>query len=98
MKDDERFVVVTTDSSKRGVFGGYLDSHDEKTQTVILTDAHMAVYWSAETRGVLGLASIGPQAGSRITPPVPRIELSGATAIMDCTEKARKLWQAAPWS
>jgi hypothetical protein len=54
-----KFVVVTTDEKKRGVFAGYLKTHDG--DTVTLKDAQMAVSWSAETRGVLGLAAIGPQ-------------------------------------
>jgi len=94
-KPKKRFVVVTTDINRRGVFAGYLVSH--KKDIVVLTDAHMAVYWSDETRGVLGLANLGPQAGSRITPVVPRLEVDGVTAVIDCTDAAMKLWQVAPW-
>lgn len=93
-----RFVVVTTDKDKRGVFGGYLESYDPQTPRTVLTDARMAVYWSCETRGVLGLASIGPQKGSRISPAIPRIELEGVTAVMDCTPEAIILWEQSPWS
>ena len=90
-----RYVVVTTDANRRGVFGGWLESH--KGDVVVLTDARMCVYWSAETRGVLGLASIGPQKGSKITPPVPRIEINGVTAVMDATEVARNAWESGLW-
>lgn len=91
-----KFVVVTTDFEKRGVFGGYLES--KTGDIVVLSSAQNCIYWSAETRGVLGLASHGPQEGSRIGPPVPRIELNGVTAIIDCTEEAVKQWQLQPWS
>lgn len=94
-KSAERYVVVTTDLSRRGVFGGILESN--KGGTAVLRDARICVYWSKETRGVVGLAAIGPQKGSRISPPAPRMELDGVTAIMDCTDEARKLWEAAPW-
>ena len=94
-KQKTRFVVVTTDKDRRGVFGGELVSHEG--DRVVLRNAHMAVYWSAETKGVLGLASIGPQKGSRITPPVPRIALDGVTAVMDVTTEAVARWRAEPW-
>lgn len=96
IKKAKRFVVVTTDKDRSGVFGGILESHNGTD--AVLKDARMAVYWSAETRGVLGLASIGPQSGSRITPAVPRIELNGVTSVIDCTDAAKEAWEDAPWS
>lgn len=95
---DRRFVVVTTDHTRRGVFSGELESHDAATGVAVLIEARMAVYWSRETRGVCGLAAIGPQAGSRVGPAVPRIELNGVTSVMDATGDARKAWEAQPWS
>ena len=92
----KRMVVVTTNKDRRGVFFGELVMHEN--DIVILKDAQMAVYWSAETKGVLGLASAGPQRGSRITLSVPKIELNGVTSVMDCTEKAIKEWRAEKWS
>lgn len=94
----KRFVVVTTDKDRRGVFGGYLESWDQDKAIAVLTGAHMAIYWSSETKGVLGLASIGPQEGSRITPAVPRIELNGVTSVIDCKEEAISEWIREPWS
>ena len=96
-KTAKRFVVITTDSSCRGVFGGYLETSDSDKQTATLSEARMAVYWSAATKGVLGLASIGPQKGSKITPAVPTIELNGVTSIMDCTPEAVTKWQNGGW-
>ena len=95
-KKTERYVVVTTDLNRRGVFGGILES--AKGDAAVLRDARMCVYWSRETKGVVGLAAIGPQEGSRISAPAPRIEINGVTAIMDCTPEARALWESAPWS
>ena len=92
----KRFVVVTTNKDRRGVFCGELVK--QEADVVVLKNAQMAVFWSSETHGVLGLASIGPQKGSRISPVVPRIELNGVTAIMDCSEEANKLWKASPWN
>lgn len=95
-KTQIRHVVVTTDKDKRGVFFGELQSH--KKDVVILKNAQMAVYWSAATKGVLGLASIGPQKGSKITPPIPCITLNGVTSVMDTTIEAVNTWKSQPWN
>ena len=93
----ERPVVVTTDKDKRGVFFGYTDQPADSA-IITLKQARMIVYWSAETRGVLGLASIGPKKGSRVTPPVPSITLQGVTAVMEMTSEAVKQMESVKWS
>lgn len=90
------FVVVCTDKDKRGVFAGVLKSQDG--DTVTLTDSRMCVYWSRETKGVVGLASIGPQDGSRVSPASPEAEIPGVTLVSLCSDEARKRWEAEPWS
>ena len=92
-----KFVVVTTDLNRRGVFGGVLEKYDKDTGHAELTQAQNCVYWSQSTKGVLGLAAIGPQSGSRIGPPVPGLQIDGVTAVIEATEKARKLWESQPW-
>lgn len=89
-----RHVLVTT--GKRGVFFGVLavDSGD----TVELKAAQCCIYWSASTRGFLGLASVGPLDGSRVAQPVPRLKLYDVTSLTDCTPEAVAQWQACPWS
>jgi hypothetical protein len=99
----DRFVVVTTDSTRRGVFGGVLLEYDKDKGTAVLLQAQMAVSWSRETRGVLGLAAAGPVPGgypiaTRIGPPVPRLEIDGVTAVIDATDEARAEWVKQPWS
>ena len=93
----KRFVIVTTDKDRKGVFAGDLVEHDKMNNTVVLENAQMAVYWGIETQGVLGLASSGPQNGSRITPIIPRIELNGVTSIMDTTKLAESQWKKQLW-
>jgi hypothetical protein len=93
----KRMVVVTTDSTKRGVFFGELLSENSKADVVKLKNAQMAVYWSSATKSVLGLASIGPQKGSRISPVIPAITLNGVTSIMDASKEAVEKWKMQPW-
>jgi hypothetical protein len=88
-------VVVTTEH--RGVFFGFL-AGPRDGKTVELTGAQMCVYWSADVKGILGLASSGPSRSCRITRPVPRITLQAVTAVIDVTDEAVKLWQDRPWS
>lgn len=94
----DRHVVVTTDHERRGVFAGVLETHDPQAQTVVLRDARQCIKWGAATRGVFGLASIGPQDGSRIGPKVPRLELNGVTAVADMSSEAVAVWESEPWS
>ena len=89
-------VLVTTDKDKRGVFFGELVS--EEGATVVLKDAKMAVYWSQNVKGVLGLAATGPLEGCRISPAVPQIKLTGVTSVTNCTDEAISNWGKETWS
>jgi hypothetical protein len=97
-KEKERAVMVTT--AKRGVFFGYT-SEDAMVivgrGSVTLRRARMCTYWSQETHGVLGLAGIGPQKGSKIGPQVPDLACNEVTSIVGCTPKAVEAWEAEPW-
>jgi hypothetical protein len=92
---NNRAVVVCTD--KRGVFFGYTDA-PVGADPIIMTEVRMCQYWSAATKGVLGLASTGPMGGSRVGPPIPKAELRGVTAVLDCSSEAEKRWLAGIWS
>jgi len=86
-------LMVTTEH--KGVFFGYGEAQESKT--IELDNARMCVYWNEATKGVVGLAAIGPQLGCRITPAAPKIYLNGVTAIMVCSEIATKQWEKEPW-
>lgn len=88
-------VVVTT--SHRGVFFGRLQGSRD-ARTVELTQAQMCLHWSADVKGVLGLAAAGPSEKCRIGPPVPRLTLQDVTAVIDATGEAAERWLAQPWS
>ena len=100
MSEQKRHVVVTTDSSRRGVFYGELVSEqmDSETGVVELENAKMAVYWCSDVKGVLGLAATGPLKGCKITPQIQKIKLNGVTAIMDCSDGAVKNWSKDTWN
>jgi hypothetical protein len=81
-------VVVCTD--KRGVvFGATRNPH---AQPIVLQDARMCLYWSADVGGVFGLAEKGPTADCKISAVVPSISLEGVTAVMGMDSAAVKAW------
>lgn len=88
----ERAVLVTT--AHRGVFFGY--ATDTSGETISLKRARNCVYWSADCKGFLGLASTGPTASCRIGPPAD-ITLHSITCVAECTESAIAAWEASPW-
>jgi hypothetical protein len=92
-KTSERPVIVTTEH--RGVFFGYADSTDG--EQIALKRARLCVYWSAEVKGFMGLASGGPTEKCRIGPPAD-IKLRKITAVLEVTPEAEKAWEAAPWN
>ena len=83
-------VIVTTDY--RGVFFGTL--RYAKDDIVRLENARNCVYWSAETRGFLGLAAYGPAEGSKIGAVAPELELRKVTSISLCSEDAIDRWES----
>ena len=89
--------LITTDTTKRGVFMGFIDPKDADKETIEAEEVRMAVYWSPEVRGVLGLAVSGPDKNCRISPAAPKVTLKGVTAAAQITEEALKAWRKEPW-
>src|ERR1700680_802078 len=63
-KKTERAVLVTT--THRGVFFGYAD--DTGGASIKMRAARNCIYWSADVKGFLGLASTGPTKSCKIGP------------------------------
>lgn len=88
-----RPVVVTT--SHKGVFFGYAEDTDSKT--IKLESARLAIYWSSDVQGFMGLASSGPTRGCRIGPPAT-ITLRDITSVLEVTPEAEEKWLKAQWT
>lgn len=91
-------VLITTDNTKRGVFMGFIDPKDAGNETLEAHDVRMAVYWSADVKGVIGLAATGPTKGCKISEAAKKATLKGVTAVMELTDEAIKAWESEPWS
>lgn len=88
-----RPVIVTT--LHRGVFFGYAD--DTSGETIKLKGARLCLYWSADVRGFMGLASSGPTSSCRIGPPAD-IDLRNITAVLEVVPEAVAKWESGPWA
>ncbi len=91
-KTKERAVLVTT--THRGVFFGF--ATETSGTTIKMRAARLCVYWSADLRGFMGLASHGPSATCKVGPAAD-IELRDITAVVEVSDAARSKWEAAPW-
>lgn len=92
-----KYVVVSTDEKKRGIFFGKLKHFDRDKLTIVLYECQMAVYFSSKTKGFNNLAVIGPQEGSRITSPTLEQELTGVSCIILATDEATNQWKKCLW-
>lgn len=88
----ERAILVTT--AHRGVFFGYATETDGAI--IKLRAGRNCLYWPAENKGFMGLASLGPVKGARVGPAAD-IELRDITSVALCTPAAVAAWEAAPW-
>lgn len=76
---------------------GYIDEKDAANTTIKAENVHMCVYWSTDVKGVLGLASTGPDKSSRVTKAAPSALLHGVTGVIGITKQAEKAWLSTPW-
>lgn len=95
MKKEKQAVVVTT--KHRGVFFGYTD-YPAKGDKITLEKARMCIYWSADVKGVLGLAASGPSKSCRVGPAVSEITINAVTAIAKASPESVTAWEGAPWN
>lgn len=94
MKNKNQPLIVTTEH--RGVFFGY--GQPTTNTTIRLEQAQMCVYWSADVKGVVGLASTGPSKSCKIGPPAPAITLQKVTSVMEVSPDAEAKWKQQPWN
>lgn len=91
-------VLITTDNTKRGVFMGLIDPKDADKETLEAEEVRMAVMWSTDVKGVIGLAANGPSKNCRISPAAKKATIKGVTAVLELTDEALKAWRKEPWS
>lgn len=98
MKEKLIPVVMTTDSTKRGVFFGYINPGDKDKEVLEAKHVQMAVYWSRDVQGVIGLTVDGPSKHCKITKAAPTCIIRGVTLVSTVSTKAEKNWKKAYWA
>lgn len=89
-QQSERPVIVTT--AHRGVFFGY--ATDTDGEVIHLKRSRLCLSWSADLRGFMGLASLGPNANCKIGTAAD-ITLRSITAVLEVTPEAEAKWNSA---
>jgi len=95
-KTEKKAVVVTTEH--RGVFFGYVLDDSKAPAQITLSRARNCVYWAANVRGFLGLATSGPLEGSRVGPAAAEFVIYKLTSVVTCTPEAVDAWERASWT
>ncbi|EFL88326.1 hypothetical protein [Ahrensia sp. R2A130] len=85
-------VIVCT--AHRGVVFG--DTKNPKKNPIKLKNARMCLYWPSEIGGVFGLGDVGPNADTKISATLSKIELRDVTAVFAVSSEAVKAWKKAP--
>lgn len=87
-------VLITT--QHRGVFFAQVEESTDLTQRMLtnLHNCRMAIYFNTK-KGVMELAEVGPNSGSRIGAPAFVDVMHDVTAVFSVTDKAAEAWKNA---
>lgn len=87
-------ILVTT--QHRGVFFAQVEDSTDLTPKMLtnLKNCRMAIYWNTK-KGILELAEVGPNSGSKIGSPADVDVLHDVTGVFSVTDKAAEKWLAA---
>ena len=91
-------VLLTTDSTKRGVFSCIVNEQDRANENIEAEDIRMVVSWSADVKGIIGLASTGPSKHCKISPAVKKGLIKGVVGFFELTDDAYKNFEKEPWA
>lgn len=87
-------ILITT--QHRGVFFAQVEPSTDLTAKMLtnLKNCRMAIYWNTK-HGVMELADVGPNSGSKIGAPADVDVIHDVTAVFSVTDKAAEKWLAA---
>jgi hypothetical protein len=89
------YILIATSSRPWTIIAGTLAAQEGDVYT--LRDARMIVYFSADARGLLGVAANGPGSGARVSPRVDSVTVRGVESHVPCSDAARAAIEAEPW-
>lgn len=91
-----KYVVIT--DTVRGISAGYLVQFNG--ERALIRNMRSVHYYRCKKghESTAGLATAGPQTGSKIQPAVPGLSDFGPVArILPCSPEAQKIWEGASW-
>ncbi len=81
----DRFLIIIT--GYKEIFAGWTND-DPKADIITLTDARQVIYYTAETKGLLGLAANGPGKDSRISNVAPSVTIRQPVNVLLASPEA----------
>jgi len=94
-KDEKAYVIF---AEPRLVFFGYMTDDEAGSDSPTVSRIRQCIYWSSGTKGALGLASLGPAPGSRVSPAVLSHRIrTRVEGVALCSPEAVAAWEAEPW-
>ncbi len=90
-KKTEIPAIICAGRDGQAVIYGYVDALPDADQPTRIRRARMVLEWSRECGGLLGLATRGPQPGTRITCAVSETTNTARQALTVTPEAARAL-------
>jgi hypothetical protein len=89
--------VIVTDTGY-GVHFGYT-TEDGRADSIELTDSRNAYVWKVPVgTGIAALASVGPQADSRIGETAAKVIIRNVARVYECSAEAEQAWKRATWA
>lgn len=92
--EGKRFFIVLTEFKE--IFAGWSDS-DPNADIITLYKARQVIYYSAETKGLLGLAANGPGKDSRISNECPSMVIRKPVNILVASDSAIEKFGTLIW-
>lgn len=89
-------VIVCCGLNGRCVVFGECDSEPVTGQSITLHNARMVLYWSSACGGLFGLASQGPEDGTRMTHTVARTAIGAVRQYLSVSDEAAEKLRAWP--
>lgn len=94
-KNTKNEIAVLVTTAHRGVFFGYANPNSIDGEILALRSSRLCIHWTADMKGFMGLALLGPSSSCRIGSRA-NIRLRHITSVSEVSPAAIVAWEAAP--
>ena len=93
---EPRWLLVT--NKQRGIRYGRNETWKPGDTSIVLREARRVFsYTAGAVRGIDSLATVGPQAGSKVGPLVSELSDNDVSTVVVCDAASREAWKKATW-